>query len=814
MRTLRWLLTWVALGCAPWAHALETFCVNSVAEFDQAWLAADDDDVEMRIATGTYNLNGSCVDDDTYCAVSDNVIRIRGGYNASCTSRTDNPAATVLTAPGQRIYFGRRFGDQLYADLSIDRLTVRQIDVFDIALEDVFSGDYVLSIDRVRFDQIDNGALSGFPDLRLTGVDRLEIRNSLFTRNRETTISHIDDLVMANNTFADNLTPIEVRESVGVMSRNIFSRSGLDLVLVSGIDEDLIELRLVDNIYGTVSTSDPFEINPTGSINSSPQFVDPANLDFRLQATSPGINSGTPNASLQAQQDFAGGPRWFGDRPDRGAFESSIGTTATTIVVTNTSDSGPGSLRQAILDANAAANANRIHFNLGATCGPRIINLNSALPQIVHSVVIDGYTQPGSARNTSSGGNNAVLCIVVNGQGSVINGIDTASGMTGAVTLDGLAFGGFTVIALNLRGGSGHRLVGSQVGGQLGALPLLPSPIGVQVGSLFGDAGADDAEIGGASAAERNTISDSTDAGIRIGSAANGVMVANNYLGSGRSGEAANEGNRDGLVIQGSNTLAFNNVISNNSRHGIRISGAQAKDNVVTDNRIGVSASCGGSCTGAFGNIQDGVRIEAGAIDNEVRRNAIRFNGDDGIVVVDAHRNALYRNVLTDNTEQAIDLGDDGYSMPGNNSGPVPPGSGNAAQNRPFLQAAFGDAGVGQVQATLSSANGTYQIDVYSAQDCPTGLQFPPFPGGDPDVWLGSTQATISNGAPGVDGSVQFTAIVAAVGQPTFFATPRKLVATATRTLVQENGVDRRGTSEVSRCIDYADERLFANGFE
>lgn len=811
MRAFRDLSMVVALGCAAPVHALQTFCVNSVAEFNQAWQAADDDDVDIRIATGTYNMNNSCIDEDRYCAVSDNSIRIRGGYNSTCSSRSDNPAATVLTAPGQRVFFGT-FSDELFEDFSIDRLTLRQMDYLQITLEDVFSGDYVLSLDRVWFDQIDDGAPS-FNDLWITGVDRLELRNSLFTRNGETTISSIDDLVMTNNTFADNLFAPEIRESVGVLSRNIFSRSGLDLTLVSQVDEDLLELRLVDNIYGTLSASDPFETAPTGNTNTSPQFVDPANLNFRLQATSPGINTGTPNAALQGQLDFEGNPRWFGDRPDRGAFESSIGTTATTIVVTNTNDSGAGSLRQAILDANAAPNLNRIHFNIGATCGPRIINLVSALPQITQSVVIDGTTQPGSARNTAAAGNNAVLCIVLNGQGSVINGIDTAGSMTGSVTLDGLAFGGFTVIAVNLRGGSGHRLIGSQVGGQLGAVTLLPSPIGVQVGSLFGDTGADDAEVGGALPAERNTISDSNDAGIRIGSGANGVQVANNYLGVGRSGEAANEGNVDGLVIQGSTTLAFANVIGNNTRHGVRISGAQAKDNVVSDNRIGVTASCGSTCTSSFGNIEDGVRIENGALDNEVRRNVIRFNGDDGIVVVDAQRNALFRNVLTDNTEQAIDLGDDGFSGPSNNSAPAPPGSGNGAQNRPFLQAAFGDVGVGQVQGTLTSANGGYQIDVYSAEDCPTGLQFPPFPGGDPDVWLGSTQVTISNGTATTDGSVSFTAFVAAVGQPNFFATPRKLVATATRTAMQSSGIDRRGTSEVSRCIDYSD-RLFANGFD
>ena len=812
MHPFRCLLMGVALACATPAHALETFCVNSVAEFNQAWQAADDDDVEIRIVAGTYNMNNSCIDDDSYCAVSDNSIRIRGGYNSTCSSRTDNPAATVLTAPGQRVFFGKFFSDQLYADFSMDRLTLRQMDYVQITLEDVFSGDYVLSLDRVWFDQIDDGEAE-YEDLWIPGVDRLELRNSLFTRNGETTISSVDDLVMTNTTFADNLAPLQIRESVGVMSRNIFSRSGLDLILISQVDEDLLELRLVDNIYGTLSASDPFETPPTGNTNTSPQFVDPANLNFRLQGTSPGINTGTPNAALQGQLDFEGNPRWFGDRPDRGAFESSIGTTATTIVVTNTNDSGAGSLRQAILDANAAPNLNRIHFNIGASCGPRIINLVSALPQITQSVVIDGTTQPGSARNTAATGNNAVLCVVLNGQGSVFNGIDTAGTMTGSVTRDGLAFGGFPVIAVNLRGGSGHRIVGSQVGGQLGAVTLLPSPIGVQVGSLFGDAGADDAEVGGALPAQRNVISDSSDAGIRIGSGANGVQVANNYLGVGRSGGAANEGNFDGLVIQGSNTLAFANVIGNNTRHGVRISGAQAKDNVVSDNRIGVTASCGSTCTSSFGNIQDGVRIENGAVDNEVRRNVIRFNGDDGIVVVDAQRTALFRNVLTDNTEQAIDLGDDGFSGSSNNTAPTPPGSGNGAQNRPSLQAAFGDVGVGQIQGTLTSANGDYQIDVYSAEDCPTGLQFPPFPGGDPDVWLGSAQVTIRNSNGTTDGSVPFTAFVAATGQPNFFATPRKLVATATRTVVQGSGIDRRGTSEVSRCVDYSD-RLFADGFE
>src|SRR2546421_5362971 len=61
----------------------------------------------------------------------------------------------------------------------------------------------------------------------------------------------------------------------------------------------------------------------------------------------------------------------------------------------------PGSLRAAILDANAAINGNMlaIHFNIPGA-GVHIINLVSVLPTIDKPVFIDGYTQPGSHPNT------------------------------------------------------------------------------------------------------------------------------------------------------------------------------------------------------------------------------------------------------------------------------------------------------------------------------------------------------------------------------------------------------------------------------
>src|SRR2546425_10885604 len=63
--------------------------------------------------------------------------------------------------------------------------------------------------------------------------------------------------------------------------------------------------------------------------------------------------------------------------------------------VTTTTDSGPGSLRQAILDANAAPGLDTIAFSI-AGAAPHTIALLSPL-EIDDPVVIDATTEPGFA---------------------------------------------------------------------------------------------------------------------------------------------------------------------------------------------------------------------------------------------------------------------------------------------------------------------------------------------------------------------------------------------------------------------------------
>ncbi len=93
-----------------------------------------------------------------------------------------------------------------------------------------------------------------------------------------------------------------------------------------------------------------------------------------------------------------------------------------TFTVTNTNDSGAGSFRQAILDANAGVTSvDTIRFNIPGT-GLHTIAALSGMPNISDPVVIDGTTQPGYAGvplielNGTGAGSNIALAITAGGR--------------------------------------------------------------------------------------------------------------------------------------------------------------------------------------------------------------------------------------------------------------------------------------------------------------------------------------------------------------------------------------------------------------
>src|ERR1019366_8191714 len=73
-----------------------------------------------------------------------------------------------------------------------------------------------------------------------------------------------------------------------------------------------------------------------------------------------------------------------------------LDATAAILTVTSANDSGAGSLRQAILDANATNGLDTIIFQIPGS-GVHTITPTSVLPSITDPVVIDGTTQPGFA---------------------------------------------------------------------------------------------------------------------------------------------------------------------------------------------------------------------------------------------------------------------------------------------------------------------------------------------------------------------------------------------------------------------------------
>src|SRR5262249_51458810 len=153
---------------------------------------------------------------------------------------------------------------------------------------------------------------------------------------------------------------------------------------------------------------------------------------------------------------FRSRARAFRRRPSLELLEDRLAPA--TIVVTTTADDlvvdGSVSLREAIRSINQGSNVNADVNAAGAYgsndtiqvaipgSGIHTINVGAtglgALPTITRTVLIDGYTQPGSSANALAAGDDAVLAIELNGAaaGATANGLTVTAGGS---TIRGLA---------------------------------------------------------------------------------------------------------------------------------------------------------------------------------------------------------------------------------------------------------------------------------------------------------------------------------------------------------------------------------------
>ena len=280
-------------------------------------------------------------------------------------------------------------------------------------------------------------------------------------------------------------------------------------------------------------------------------------------------------------------------------------------VVINTNDSGAGSLRQAILDANTLAGTDTISFNI-AGGGLKTISLASALPMITDTLILDGYTQSGSSVNTLLIGDNAVLNIELDGTsaGANVSGLILGTGSSGT-TIKGLIINRFTNEGLDIESNN-NVIVGNFIGTNATGLSKLGNTNdGIEIASAVNNV------IGGSASADRNIIS-GNGLGIRIaGSTTSGNVIVGNYIGADATG-AANLGNTLHGVFFSKFAIGAVNV---GDPHDNRLGGTlTGEGNLIVNN-------------GAGGGGWDGVSLynSPGVVGNAILGNSIYANGDLGI---------------------------------------------------------------------------------------------------------------------------------------------------------------------------------------
>lgn len=296
--------------------------------------------------------------------------------------------------------------------------------------------------------------------------------------------------------------------------------------------------------------------------------------------------------------------------------------------VTTTANAGVGSLRQAILDANAAPGADVIDFAISGS-GIKTIKLNSALPTITETVTIDGTTQTGYAD---------LPLVVLNGAnaGNGTNGLVVSGAAANGSIIQGLAIQRFKangILLLSNNNTVQKCFIGTNATGSA-------APGNGQNGIAI-QGGSSGNTIGGTTALTGNLISGNGQSGVQLrGFGVAGNLIAGNAIGVDLSTFVSLPNKLDGITIQqGANNNTVGdpngiNLISANGRFGVSISGFGTTDNNVNNNTIAFNAS-------------SGIQISAGAANNVVTGfNTISLNKAHGIHITGAGTSG---NVVTQN---------------------------------------------------------------------------------------------------------------------------------------------------------------------
>jgi hypothetical protein len=756
-----------------------TFCADTTQELvlSLASAAQSAEDDEVRVRSGTFSLTGN-ID-----LTINGALNVRGGWSLNCLLQSNDPGSSRITTatPGQYgIVLRPRDGD-----LTVERLTFDRLD--GVVLQDIGNSASVVGDIRLARNRF---IINDFGPILRARDKNLRVENNIVSGSLQRTFQVDRSVATApfvadihNNTFVGGTEGARITGTLGTvrLRNNVMdgSYAAGGIVIVDGVVT--VNHNSLDGGFSYI-----------GGGSASPSFdndlvIDPMfDATFVPQAGSPLINSGTNSIAGGAPStDYAGATRRIGSRIDRGARESTI-SDLDTLTVTSSANSGAGTLRQAILDANVTAIEETIAFDIAGSC-PRTITLNSPLPTVSDTLTLDGFTQPGSSPNTEPDFDDSVHCIALST--AATTALNLTPGPDQEITVRGLAIYGATDAAIRVSGSGRATIVGNTFNT---GTPL--ATIGTPAYAISVDA-ASDTLIGGNDVASRNIIGLATTAGVRLGPGT-GRRVVGNFIGVAKSGNDP-VGNQVGvLVVDGQLDALTDNAIGNNTTQGIRVEGANSELNLQR-NLIGASPNPTNAFNFTSPNGTNGIRLVAGR-GFFLRNNTIAFNGTDGLAVLAAVQRADFSvNRFDDNDGLGVDLSPNGVNTIDTDTGAV---GANGGQNFPVLLTAGGGDNSGTVGGRLQSANGEYDITIYRSGVCNASGY------GEAEVLVGGGSVAITNGTGTSDGEVLFNLPVSYTNS----LDGRAITALAT----ERGGAEDGNTSEFSACIEYTSVELFSDGFE
>ena len=307
---------------------------------------------------------------------------------------------------------------------------------------------------------------------------------------------------------------------------------------------------------------------------------------------------------------------------------ANFAATRQNFVVTNNNNHGPGSLRDAILNANATIGKDTITFNIPGS-GVKVIQLSAALPEITDPVVIDGTTQPGYAGSP-----------LIELDGTLAGAATALVIKAGGSTVKGLAIGNFS-------GGNGIFLTncnnnviqGNHIGVDPTGTIARPTTIGIQLINSSNNL------IGGTTATARNVISGNSSSGIAIGGTGN--TIQGNFIGTNAAG-----------------TAALKNVFI-----GIGISGSQAANNMIGGTAPGAGNLISGNGTGILtsgsGTIVQGNLIGTDVTGTKRMPNGTGITANSTNIFIGGLTQAA-RNIISGNDSIGVELSGNGSKLQGN----------------------------------------------------------------------------------------------------------------------------------------------------